>query len=93
MHSVVARFPDREFEIHRRLAADETFRMVCADFEEAVAALRKWRGAGSARANYAEEYAQLVEELAAEIVMRLDPAPPPAPSPHGGQDHEAAGRR
>ena len=40
VRSIVARFPQREFDIRRRCALDAQFKSVCADYEEAAAAFR-----------------------------------------------------
>ncbi|MET4020346.1 hypothetical protein [Bradyrhizobium sp. S3.2.12] len=74
--SIVARFPQREFDIRRRYAQDASFRAICADYQEATRALRHWRQAakegnpeGQRRA---EEYNNLVIELEQEVLEHLD---------------------
>lgn len=70
--AIVARFPEREFEIRQRCVRDPEFRSVCADYEEAAAALRHWRKAATEGDQRAEEYQSLLEELGAEILAQLD---------------------
>jgi hypothetical protein len=67
--SLAARFPDRELAIRRLCHRDSEFLGVCEDYEEAVAALRRWQ----ARADEAkaEEYRRLVAELEEEILGDL----------------------
>ena len=72
--AIVTRFPLRELEIRRQYARNPTFREVCEDYDEALAALRHWEGAGPAGATRAEEYRRIVDELEAEILARLDRA-------------------
>lgn len=74
--SIVTRFPQREFDIRRRYARDTSFRAICADYQEATGALLHWQQAakdgnqeGKRRA---EEYDNLVNELAHEILEHSD---------------------
>jgi hypothetical protein len=69
--SLVGRFPERELEIRRRCVRDGEFRAICEDYEEAVAAYRRWLG-DPALETRAEDYRLLSEELAAEILAALD---------------------
>jgi hypothetical protein len=81
--AVVARFPDRELEIHRLYARDERFREICEDYEDASKALRHWEAAGSSGEAKAEDYRQIVAELEAEALAFLDRPPasrPPDPN-------------
>ena len=48
--AVVARFPERELEIHRQYARDPKFQEICEDYSDALVALRHWEGAGPAGA-------------------------------------------
>ncbi|MGE3990843.1 hypothetical protein [Pseudorhodoplanes sp.] len=70
--SIVARFPGREFEIRQRCIRDPEFRSVCADYEEAAAALQHWQKAEAEADRRVEEYRSLLEELGAEILAQLD---------------------
>jgi hypothetical protein len=70
--AIVARFPTREFEIRQRCVRDPEFRSVCADYEEAAAALRYWQKAATEGDRRVEEYQSLLDELEAEILERLD---------------------
>ncbi len=74
--SIVARFPQREFDIRRRYARDAAFRAVCADYHEAAGALWHWRqaakGGNPQGERRADEYDNLVAELEQEILEHLD---------------------
>jgi hypothetical protein len=74
--SIIERLPQRELDIRRRYGRDEQFRSVCADYEEAVAALRHWRSLAEQTETKVEEYAGILKELEAEILSRLDRPPP-----------------
>lgn len=69
--SFLARWPQRELEIRRKCSQDAIFRSILADYEEARAALDHWRGAEAADRRV-EEYEELMEELEAELLARLD---------------------
>lgn len=70
--SVVALWPDREFEIRRRCAKDGEFLTIVADHGEAVAAFARWRQAAGPDDPRTREYAGIVDELEREILARLD---------------------
>ena len=70
--AVVSRFPLRELEIRRQSACDPRFDEICRDYLEALMALRRWEGAGSAGATEAQDYRRMLKELAAEILAILD---------------------
>jgi hypothetical protein len=72
IRSIVARLPRRELEIRRRCAQDPGFRAICRDYEEAAAALCRWRGVAEERDRRVQEYANFVGELEAEILACLD---------------------
>ena len=74
MDAVVTRFPERELEIHRLRARDQEFKESCEDYDEALAAVRRWEGAGPAEATKAEDYRRIVNVLEAEILGSLDRA-------------------
>jgi hypothetical protein len=67
--SLAARFPDRELAIRRLCHRDSEFLGVCEDYEEAVAALRRWQAREDEAK--AEEYRRLVAELEEEILGDL----------------------
>lgn len=77
IHSILARFPEREFEVHRRFRQDPRFRSVCADYEEAAAALRHWQAVQLQ--HRVAEYRSFLGELEAEILAHL--AHPPSDDP------------
>ena len=66
------RFPDRELEIHRLSGRSTEFASACEDFADALTAYDHWRAVGAAGEVRADEYRDLVEELAAELLARLD---------------------
>jgi hypothetical protein len=72
IRSIVARFPQRELDIRRRCASDAHFRSICSDYEEAVAALRRWQKTGREGDAKVEEYASFLAELEAEILDQLE---------------------
>lgn len=65
---VLSRFPDAELAIHRLYARDATFRGICDDYEEAVAALDHWRD-DAARS---DDFRRLAAEIEAEIADLLE---------------------
>ena len=72
IHSVVARFPRREFEIRKRCASDTHFKSVCADDGEAAAALRHWKSISRSGNDKFAEYEYFLGELEMEILTLLD---------------------
>lgn len=74
--SIIERLPQRELDIRRRYGRDAQFRTVCADYEEAAAAFRHWRGLAEQAGGKAEEYTGILQELEAEILSRLGRPPP-----------------
>lgn len=78
IRAIVNRFPQRELQLRRRCRRDAAFRAICADYEEATAALRRWQGAGEAGEPKVAEYATFLGELEAEILAGLDQSVPAA---------------
>lgn len=74
--SLIERLPQRELDIRRRYRRDAYFRSVCADYEEAAAALRRWRNVAEPARAKADEYSCFLQELEAEILARLDRSSP-----------------
>lgn len=78
IRSIVARFPEREFDIRRRCARDFQFRAICADYEEAAKALSYWQKLAQEgdrkkeAGRYVEEYRSILGELEAEILAHLN---------------------
>jgi hypothetical protein len=74
--SILARFPQREFDIRRRLARDPSFKSICSDYEDATKALRHWQRATKAGdpegGGKVEDYNNLVIELEQEVLEHLD---------------------
>ena len=70
--SIVARFPQREFEIRRRCMDDADFRSICANYEEAAAALRHWQKVAREGDRRVKDYTDIVGELETEILAQLD---------------------
>ncbi|AYG62103.1 hypothetical protein [Rhizobium jaguaris] len=74
---LISRFPHRELPIRRLLAQSAEFRAVCADYEEALAAMRHWQATNCDAK--AKEYGAFASELEAEIVRMLDLSTEPKP--------------
>jgi hypothetical protein len=73
--AAVQRFPDRQRAVEALAARDESFRLLCIDFADAEAALRRWRTTDAGlREQRCAEYEELVESLAGEIALGLDTA-------------------
>ena len=72
MARVIERFPEHAASIRERFHADESFREMCGDYAETVAALERWRASSSPhRAARVEEYRELASALEVEIVAAL----------------------
>jgi hypothetical protein len=75
IRSIMARFPHRELEIHRRCIRDANFRSICSDYEEAATALCHWQKVAKEGVKNAEqrveEYTSFLGELEAEILSHL----------------------
>ena len=69
--ALLERLPSRELELRRLAARDEEFRCACEDYELAAQALRHWER-DEQNADRAAEYRQIANEIADEIVARLD---------------------
>lgn len=67
---IVARLPQKEFDLRRLFARDEQFRSICLDFEEAARAFRRWQDATGGQSK-AEHYLKIMDELEAEILELL----------------------
>ncbi|MCF3935367.1 hypothetical protein L1787_18390 [Acuticoccus sp. M5D2P5] len=72
IRSIVERFPERELELYRRCARDARFRAVCADYEEASAALLRWQNVPATGPGRVDEYRHLLAELEVEILAQLE---------------------
>ena len=70
--SIVARFPQREFEIRRRCMDDADFKSICANYVEAAAALRHWQKVAKEGDQRVKDYTDIVGELETEILGQLD---------------------
>lgn len=60
----LARFARDELSIHRLYVHEPTFRSICDDYDEAVAAIQRWEPQDKAKA---DELRKLALELEAEI--------------------------
>jgi len=65
------RFPDRTLIIRRLLRDDRTFRELCLDYEEALAALAYWRSPQRWSPKQLADYRRLVAELETKIEAML----------------------
>jgi len=70
---LLAEFPDHKEKIQRLYRENETFQNLCEDYRQCSAALNYWNQShsvdGLARC---EEYAVLLKDLEAEILLTLD---------------------
>ncbi|MBU2533966.1 MAG: hypothetical protein KKB37_14590 [Alphaproteobacteria bacterium] len=77
---VISRFPLREFEVRRLSKHDPTFQSICADYAIAVSALYHWQevlnDGDPASLQKVADYSRLLDELAAEILVKLDKVAP-----------------
>lgn len=72
MEHVVDRFPELAASIQDRFHDDQSFREMCSDYAETMAALQRWQAsAAPQKAARVAEYGELVRELEAEIVAAL----------------------
>ena len=72
MASVIERFPKHAAPIRGRFHADQSFREMCGDYAETVAALQRWEASsGPHKAARVEEYRELARALEIEIVAAL----------------------
>jgi hypothetical protein len=66
-------FPGREGLIDRAFRDDPTFRELCRDYRECAIALEEWRRLhGDGPTSRSREYAELLDDLVAEIGNWLD---------------------
>ncbi|WP_340109045.1 hypothetical protein [Pikeienuella sp. HZG-20] len=65
--AVFNRFPEHELVIHRLCGQEPDFMGVCEDYEEAVAALRRWEEAGAGHVERAREYRVILDEIESDI--------------------------
>jgi hypothetical protein len=72
IRSILARFPQRELDIRRRCLRDADFKSICGDYEEAAIALRHWQKVAAEGDPRVEEYTNILGELEAEILTKLD---------------------
>lgn len=72
LEAIVGKFPGRELAIRDLCSRDVGFLCACNDYEAALIAARHWEGLGSDFAKRANEYHQILGELEAEILERLD---------------------
>lgn len=84
VREITARFPLREYEIYRLCLQSARFKAICADYELAATALRRWQhieretGGGEQSREKSHEYNMFLQELAHEILEELDRARPSA---------------
>lgn len=70
--TLIARWPDREFEIRRLFKSDEEFQTVALDLEEAMEALARWRRIAVETDPRVREFEAMVRDLEEEALRRLD---------------------
>jgi hypothetical protein len=72
MSRVVERFPEHAASIRDRCRADQSFREMCGDYAETMAALQRWEASSDPhKAARVEEYRELARALEIEIVAAL----------------------
>lgn len=87
VREITARFPLREYEIYRLCLQSARFKAICADYELAATALRRWQkieGEADNKGKFdgkANEYNAFIRELADEILEELDRARPSTAEP------------
>jgi hypothetical protein len=70
--AIVSRFPRHELAIRRLYTCDATFREICADYDQALRALRYWQSAATSSDPRIAQYHELVNELESEISNILE---------------------
>lgn len=68
---IAERWPNRMLEVRKRCAVDPDFREIISDYQDARAALDRWRAIDPASSGRVAEYESLVHELESEIEDRL----------------------
>ena len=80
--AAIEKLPDRELEIRRLAACDESFSGLCDDLREATEALERWLGpANPQNSDRISEYESLVAALVTEVRASLDDALDPGRRP------------
>jgi hypothetical protein len=73
LSAAILKLPDREPEIRRLAARDESFRTLCEDLGDAVQALDHWVASATLVVpERISEYRTLIEALVAEMQASLD---------------------
>ena len=76
LSAAIMKLPDRESEIRRLAACDDSFRTLCEDLSDAVQALEHWFASATLHVpERISEYQSLIEALVAEMQATLDKAP------------------
>ena len=68
---ILDRLPQHAAAIRERMMIDWEFRALCADYGDALEALRRWEASDDRRHNRVEEFRTLLAELEQEIVREL----------------------
>jgi hypothetical protein len=69
---VIERFPEHAASIQDRFHDDESFREMCSDYAETLAALQRWQASsGPHKAARVEEYRELARALESEVLTAL----------------------
>ena len=73
LFSVLEKFPDHKKAVGSLYRESESFQTLCEDYQICAAALRRWSDSASEEAPARrEEYAELFQDLEAEILQCLD---------------------
>jgi hypothetical protein len=72
MQRVIERFPKHAASIRDLFHADQSFREICGDYDETLAALQRWEASsGPHKAARIEEYQELARALESEVLTAL----------------------
>ena len=69
-HELTRKFPRAQLAIHRRCLQDPEFRAICEDYEDAAAALAKWKTA-EGNGTKVTQYRELLSDLEQELLEKL----------------------
>lgn len=70
--AIVGRLPTHELAIHRLYVRDMSFRTICIDYEDAQHALQHWQSPATSSPRRAKQFRQILAELEAELLGRIE---------------------
>ncbi|MGO9018516.1 MAG: hypothetical protein ACLQVJ_09230 [Syntrophobacteraceae bacterium] len=75
--SVMQRFPERREALKRLFESNQSFQLLCDEYEACLTALRYWRDSSLPEApDFRNEFSTLLSELEEEILEHLGPGQP-----------------